>query len=275
MYYSLEEGIGILNKNNLWYEGDTSTIFKDGNLLYKIYKKKEPFKRHVLDILIANENLRDIGVLPISKLITNKNQLGMIMRYIPHSVTFRKYLQYYDVTVDNFIDILITLSDNLKKINAENIHFSDLHHNNILIQENGMPLYIDFDDAVVRNYNSTHICCIAHTLHDVSNKSYQYEGDLIKYGNLDQECLFIMLLDYLLGTYVERKNLIDFKAMVTKLSNYFENDFLIAIDSLKSEGTNIIPYQYYVGDFLKDSKTREKCKSLRRNSYEYHRFSNN
>lgn len=271
MYLECEEGNGVLRKENIFYDGNTSTIYKNDNLLYKIYKKREPYKRSVLDILIANETLRTYGVLPNRKIRTNLNNYGMVMKYIPNTITFREYLKNYNILLDEMIDVMITLSDNLKIINSENIHFSDLHHNNILITKEKIPLYIDFDDAVVKEYGSTHISAIAYNIHEVANKSSQYEDDLIKYGNLDQESLFIMFFNYLLGISLEKKNKLEFYGIIKKLGDYFPTNFVEAIYSLKT--TEIIkPYKYYLGDFLKEDKVKIGCKILRRSINEYNSF---
>ena len=272
MYFQCSLGHGVLSNDNLYYSGDTSLIYLHNNLLYKVYLKKEPYKRKVLDILISKDNLRNIGVLPIKKLVTDTNQYGMIMHYIPNAVTFRKYLQNNHVSLDTMLNIMITLSDHLKLINKEKIHFSDLHHNNILIDEYHNPIYIDFDDAVVDGYNSTHICALAYNLHNVQDKSYEYEDKLINYGNLDQECLFIMLLNYLLDIYIEKQSYDNFNYIVKWLNKYFPSDFIKAIKALKTLGDEVIPYQYYVGDFIKDLDIKKQCKKLRGDLYAYHRF---
>ncbi len=267
--YNLDD---VLNSKNLYYSGDTSRIYLYNNYLYKIYIKNEPFKRHVLDILINNETLRGVGVLPVKRIVTSEKQYGMVMRFIPDAITFRQYLKNNDVSVESMLKIMITLSDNLKLINKENIHFSDLHHNNILIDTNNKPIYIDFDDAVVGKYNSTHISAISYNLHDVKDKSYEYEGELIQYGNLDQECLFIMLFNYLLDIYLEKQSYEDFNLIVKWLRQYFPDDFIKAIKQLKLVTNEVNPYQYYVGDFIKDPAIQKQCKKLRGDINAYHHF---
>ena len=67
--YRLIEGQDILSVNNRWYDGDTSTIYKQDDLLFKVYKKKEPYKRYILDILIANESLKELMLKEFTFLI--------------------------------------------------------------------------------------------------------------------------------------------------------------------------------------------------------------
>ena len=156
MYLELEEGKDILSHDKLWYSGETSKIYKNENLLYKIYLKNEPNRRAVLDKLISTTTIRDIGILPIQKIRTDLGKYGAVTRFMPKTLTFYQYSKK-DYDIDEIINIFIMLSDSLKRINKENIKFSDLHHNNILIDRDNKPWYIDFDDAVVDDYSSNHI----------------------------------------------------------------------------------------------------------------------
>ena len=264
MYFICEEGKKPLSRENLWYDGGTAKLYLQDNLLYKIYEKQEPHRREILDILIKNDTLRNVGVLPKRKIKTTSGKYGFIMNYIDESVTFRQYLKNKNVSLENMISIISILSDNLKLINKEGIHFSDLHHNNILITKYGYPLYIDFDDAVVEPFSSHHICRISHELHDVKQKGFDYEGELIKNGNLDRECLFIMILDFLTDDYVERYTYEKFNCMADEFEKYLPSDFVEAIRQLKTNGLNVVPFQYFVGDFLKNPKAKEGCAIIKR-----------
>ena len=176
MYEVLKRSEGPLLEENLFYEGDTSIIYKVNNLLYKIYLKKEAHKKSILDYLIENyDELKGIAVPPKCKLKLEDNY-GMKMNYI-ESIDFLSYLRQ-GISADEMVRIIKILSTNLKKINKLDIHFPDLHHHNIIIDKNGYPLYIDLDDASVKNYASAHICIMGRTLHRVDDKGYDYEGEL-------------------------------------------------------------------------------------------------
>ena len=112
-------------------------------------------------------------------------------------------------------------------------------------------------------YNSHHICRISYELHDVKEKGFEYEGDLIQRGNLDRECLFIIFLDYLVNDYVERYSDEEFKDMINIFAAYLPVDFISAIRQLKTKGMEIMPFPYYIGDFFKDSEFKEKCNLLK------------
>ena len=264
MYLICEEGKGPLAEKNLWYDGETAKLYLQGQLLYKIYEKPEPHRRAVLDILIQNHTLRDVGVLPKRKIKTTSGKYGLVMNYIEESVTFRQYLKNEQVPLEKMISILTILSDNLKRINQEGIHFSDLHHNNILIKKDCYPLFIDFDDAVVEPYSSHHICRIAHELHEVKKKGFDYEGNLIRWGDLDRECLFIMLLDYLVNDYVERYSYSKFDTLAKVFATAFPEDFIKAVRQLKTKGKEILPFPYFVGDFLRKPGVIKGCDRIRR-----------
>ena len=264
MYEILKKNESPLTKENIFYEGDTSEIYRVGEFLYKVYLKKEPHKREILDYLIEKYDLlRPYSIPPINKLKIEE-KYGMKMRYV-ESTDFLSYLRA-GVEPDEMVRIIRTLSDNLKPINELSIHFSDLHHHNILILKDGYPLYIDLDDASIKEYGSTHICVMAHRLHKVENKSYQYEDDLIRYGNLDQECLVLMLLNYMFDSSLELLTYSEFNRKLEKISPYFENEFMTAISKIKDSDDNIIvnPYPYYIGDYMSGENFIESVQKVKR-----------
>ena len=134
-----------------------------------------------------------------------------------------------------------------------------MHHNNILLRPNGNPLIIDFDDAVVDKYTSIHSSYMAYCIHDIKSKGNLYKEEIIKNGNLDRENLFIILLDFLLNEKIEKKNIYEYYQMLDMLRTYFPDDFVNAISKLKTEGLEVIPYEYYIGDFLKGEEIKEGC----------------
>lgn len=274
MYLELNNGEGILSEDNIWYEGDTSTIYKQEDLLYKIYLKKEPHKRHILDILIDNTSLREIGALPIQKIKVDNGYYGMVMRYIPNTRPFLKYSRSKN-DVNDLINMFIVLSENLKKIHLENIKFSDLHHNNILLTQNLKPYFIDFDDAIVGEYSSQHICCMCHFLHELEGKDYDFISHVIKDMNLDREALIIMFINTLLGLEIEKLSEVEYYKLIDSLSKNFPNDFIKILEQLKKNALLDIPFEYYLGDYLVQEEVKEGCKILRRNQYEYNSFKSN
>lgn len=266
MYEILTKGEHPLVEKLSFYKGDTSEIYKVDDLLYKIYLKREPFKRHILDYLIHHhDELKPFSTPPIRKLKID-DMYGMKMRYVD-SVDFLTYLRSKDVPPKEMVRILRILSDNLKEINSLGIHFPDLHHHNILIRKSdNYPLYTDLDDASVGEYPSTHICTMAHLLHNVKNKSYQYEGELIHYGNLDQECLVLMLLDYMFDRSIERLSYDEFQRKIDELQPYFESDFLQIASQIKDHDDNQIvnPYPYYLGDYMTEPSFIQAVQKVKR-----------
>ncbi len=257
MYEILKNNEKPLLKENLFYEGDTSVIYKANNLLYKIYLRKEKHKRSVLDYLIEHyDELKEISVPPKCKLKL-EDSFGMKMNYI-ESIDFLSYLRQ-GISPEEMVRIIKILSSNLKKINNLDIHFTDLHHHNIIIDKNGYPLYIDLDDASVKQYNSAHICVMGRTLHRVSNKGYNYEDDLIKNGDLDKECLVLMLLNYIADCQMENKDYDSYYRYLVRIKKYFDNDFINLLYKLREneESLEINKFPYYVGDFIEDDKFHE------------------
>lgn len=135
MYIELESTSEIFQFDNLWYMGNSSVIYKEDDLLYKI-----------LDILISNNSLCDIGVLPIDKIIIDGEFYGMIMKYIPNTKTFLSYSKG-NIKIDDLIELFIVLSNNLRIIHNNNIKIPDFHHNNILLTEDLRPYIDSYQDS--------------------------------------------------------------------------------------------------------------------------------
>lgn len=272
MYEILQKDERPLLKENLFYEGDTSIIYKENNLLYKIYLRREAHKRSILDYLIENyEKLMEIAVPPKCKLKLEDN-FGMKMNYI-ESTDFLSYLRK-GITPEEMTRIIKILSDNLKKINDLDIHFPDLHHHNIIIDKKGYPLYIDLDDATVKQYASAHICVMGRNLHRVEDKGYEYEGDLIKNGDLDKECLVLMLLNYMAGCQMENKDYDSYYKYIEKISKYFDNDFINLLYMLRENENNIEvnKFPYYIGDYIQEDFYKTLTKVRREVKYENSRL---
>lgn len=247
---------------NLFFSSDTSNIYKINDTLYKIYLKYDPYKNNAIDYLIKKrEYLEEISIPPSNKIIVD-NKLGIEMKYIP-SIDFLNYINNNILNFDSIIEKIKILSDNLKIINRQHIHFSDLHHHNIIIDKNDYPIYIDLDDACCNGDGSNHICAMSHNLHELKNKSFELEDDLIKYGNLDCECLTLMLLDYILGYSIENKSYDEYHKIIDKISKYTNSNIINLFSNLKKIDDKDISFLYYVGDYL-DNKTISELKILKK-----------
>lgn len=268
MYEVLKRNEGPLLKENLFYEGDTSVIYKVNNLLYKIYLKKEAHKRSILDYLIENyDELKGIAVPPKCKLKLEDNY-GMKMNYI-ESTDFLSYLRQ-GISPDEMVRIIKILSTNLKKINKLDIHFPDLHHHNIIIDKNGYPLYIDLDDASVKQYASAHICVMGRTLHRVDDKGYDYEGELIASGDLDKECLVLMLLNYMSDCQMENKDYDSYCRYLERIKKYFDKDFIDLLYMLREneKSLEVNKFPYYIGDYVHEDFPQVLTKMRKEVRYE-------
>ena len=265
MYIELEEGIDPVVDSKKFYTGDTSVIYKDDDLLYKIYLRQDPHKRHILDYLISiNDKLSDIASMPINKLKLD-NKYGMTMKYID-SYGFYKYF-LYDNDAEEYLRKMKILSDNLKTINSYDIVFTDLHHNNIVIdRQSNNPIFIDLDDARVKDYESRHICYLVWNLHNIKKKGHDYQKELLAKAYLDRESLALLTLNYLTKSEVEKLSYDDYQRKISEFEHDFNKDVINAFRELKiREDDNRIPlYKYYIGDYIDDefkesySKVRKK-----------------
>ena len=263
MYEILKKNEEPLLDKYLFYTGDTSIIYKYNNILYKIYLRRDAYKRSILDYLIENyEELKKIAVPPKCKLKV-EDSYGMKMNYI-ESTDFFEYLKY-DICPEEMVRIIKILSSNLKIINGLDIHFPDLHHHNIIIDKNGYPLFIDLDDASVKQYSSSHICVMGRNLHKVEEKGYDYEGELIKKGDLDKECLVLMLLNYIADAQMQNKDYDSYYWYLERIKKYFDDDFIGLLYKLRENENSIEvnKFPYYVGDYIKDDKFQKVLTKVR------------
>lgn len=269
-YEILTPSSRVLKKENLFYDGDTSLIYKDKDLLYKLYLKKEPHRREYLDYLIEHyDSLKEYSIPPLSKL-KYENNYGMKMRYI-EGMDFYDYIRS-NISPEEFIRILKILSKNLRRLNELNIIYTDLHHHNIIIRKgDNYPIYIDLDDTNINNQGSNHLSIKTYHLHNLEQKDYNYEDELLKYANLDRECLIMFFLDYLVRKSIEKLSYSDYRNYIERLKDYFDKDFIDAIKELKprDDNTTIIKYPYYIDEFLDDEeKVASGIKKVKRYIYE-------
>ena len=255
MIETISKNSPIIRKNNLFYKGDTSLIYRYNDLLYKIYLKRDHYKRDTLDFLLDNyEKVLENGALPPLRKLKYQEKDGIIMNYLEGE-------DWLDVSrkasPELFIYIIKILSTNLKELNKMGIKLTDLHHHNVLITKDNYPIYIDLDDANVKELGSKHISIKSYNLHSIGKKDYIFENNMIKYGNLDRECLFLMFLDYIFNRALETYTYDDYMEAIDTISDYFSKDLIMALKELKPKEDNIslIQYPYYLGDFLKDEES--------------------
>ena len=265
MYIELENGIDPIIDNKKFYDGDTSVIYKDNDLLYKIYLKNEPHKQDVIDYLIKiRNNISDVASMPIDK-VKLGNYYGLTMKYID-SYGFYKYF-LHDNDSDEYLRKMKILSDNLKLINKNNIYFTDLHHNNIVIdKKTNNPIYIDLDDARVNGYEAHHICYLVWNLHNIKERGKSYEKELLEKSYLDRESLVLLTLNYLIKGEIEKLSYDDYQRKISEFENYFNKDTIDVFRELKQPlSDSTIPlYTHYIGDYIDEefkdgySKVRKK-----------------
>lgn len=272
MYEDLVRGVDPIIDSRLFYQGDTSLIYKKDNYLYKIYLKKEPNKRYILDYLITNYNeLKDISAPPINKLRIEENY-GMKMQYI-NSIDFLKYLRQ-NPDISDFMNKMSILSNNLKTMHKLEIHFTDLHHHNILISDKGYPLFIDLDDASIGEFCSTHICATSRVLHKVQEKGLDYEYQLMKNGDLDNESLALMFANYLFSKETQNMKRVEYFNLLDTYSKDLDMDLVRVLFELRKneDSRKIVKYPYYIGDYISTSSVKSLQKIKRRSMYENHHF---
>ena len=253
-----------LVQDNLFYEGSNALIYRDNDYLYKIYLNKKLYNKYGLKYLISNyDKLKDYAIIP-TQIIKVDRLNGIKMKYVP-SINLSKFMNNKD-NLKVFIKIIKKLSDNLKILNKYGIHISDFHGDNILIDQNNNPLYVDLDEASINESGSMRICVMAYNLHNIAKKNNSYEEDLIRFGNLDRECLALIFINYITNSRVELLNYDQFQDYMDYLSYYFGENLISIIKKVKTNDNSmtIVPYEYYIGDYIQEDKLIETLKLTKR-----------
>ena len=145
---SLEKLRKISGKKNL-----ESNIYHDGSIAYKIFKN---MSKEALDIKERKIELLDAGdplpktVMPISKIVSGDLFSGYSLKYIKDTRTlYVLYTKTKDINL--FFQILSIVSETVEKIHQDprNIIIGDLHLDNILVDNDFNPYFIDIDSCQI------------------------------------------------------------------------------------------------------------------------------
>ena len=164
--------------------GSEGEIYKyDENHAFKVYpglisKKIRRNKFNKIELLTKLND--DSFTFPLG-LIYNENggKEGYLMKYIntPYKQKNFDDLRFY-YQYDKLLDYIIKASDALERVHQYGITIGDLRGENILIDENNNPVFIDTDNYAYQNYYYNLICYNSYYLRRAFRKSYsQVEND--------------------------------------------------------------------------------------------------
>lgn len=191
MYIMDKETIIYLRKHAI-FTGGESSIYKKGNLLYKIFDNPDIDSKNREERLIPlmkKEALKDIGQIPIDVI---RNEEGKIIGAVLPYIEGKKVKKYINITND--LTKILEISRILERFHKENVALIDLSLDNFIINQKGKITAIDLTSAYVDGYAS-HICSALLLKH---YKEEVYVEDTYYLANyLDKVSLYLIYLNYI------------------------------------------------------------------------------
>ena len=163
------------------FEGD---VYKyDENLAFKIYPElisKKVRKNKFAKIALLSQLTDESFTFPLGIVYNNNNRkIGYLMKYINTPYKYKNFddLRFYQL-YDKLLEYIIKLSNALERAHQYGITIGDLRSENILIDENNNPIFIDTDNYAYQNYYYNLISYHSYYLCNTFRKSFsQVEND--------------------------------------------------------------------------------------------------
>jgi serine/threonine protein kinase len=173
------------NKNNFVSQGGEGQIFKDKDIVYKIYhdsKKAMPFLKIEELAKITDENV----VTPISVIIDGKrNIVGYSMKYLQNTYPMcqfftKAFKDRNKIQLDTTLNLIKRSQETINNIHNNNILIVDLNELNLLLEENFQKVYfIDTDSYQTSSFPAT---AIMESIRDRHNKIFSEMTDWFSFG---------------------------------------------------------------------------------------------
>lgn len=261
--YNVLEDINILiidehNLDNLYVElgrGREGIVYKyNDNLAIKILKKEEvdisDITERIKFWINIKTKVRNV-IFPEHVVVNTKNQ---IIGYSMKLISFNKYKSFFNLfeckNNDEFINYFEKIQETLKELHKNNIFVGDFNPNNIMINSDNVPIFIDTINYANEKYSF---------LHESYNSLIFEKIFKIKCSNLDNDKFMFAFL--FLTFFVSFEDL----EIAFEDANYFKiiiNNLDIS-DSSKNILNKIFSIEsnkYYLEDVFEDFKKNEHFK---------------
>lgn len=240
-------------QNHATFSGAESVIYKDGNLLYKIFDEdliQSTYRKERMIPLMTKENLRDVGQIPYDILEDKDgNIIGVLLPYIK-GIRMSKYLKS-----KTDLEMFLQLSKLLQRFHKEDVSLIDVNLNNFIVTPNKKIVAIDLTSVYINGYSSN-VC--SSMLLDFYNNGYLFLEYFANY--VDKVSLYLLYLNYITkGEFHKYKENIYFE----KLEQVKLNPILLDIYKKIKESllcSSDIPYFHEIMsiDYLQKEKVKSK-----------------
>lgn len=231
-----------------------SDLFHNNTIVYKIYKNMPlsdmTTKERKIELLDDGAKLPNV-VMPIDKLLYSDDFFGYTMKYINDSIPL------FDFNINNkninvLFNILNKISKSLTKIHSDprNIIVSDLHFDNILIDRNYNPYFIDFDSCQIDGIDADTIPMMLHSY--LQNRKIQ-TVDISQ--NSDKLCLLLCTLGMLFGKHIDEVKEYEIDKKTEQIKNLKDTKELI-LEIKNSKTMPTVPYLHELIPFSNNKKVK-------------------
>lgn len=228
-----------------------SDLYRDEELVYKIFKDFKDLEKSVLDKKERKIELLHDGI-PLPRSVMPKDKLtekdifgGYRMKYIAYSQTlYSLFKETNDINL--FFQILLIVSQTVEEIHLDprNIIVGDLHFGNILVDKNFNPYFIDLDSCGIDG--------ISNETTPGTLNTYRYNREIKDFNatkNSDRLCLVLCTLGLLFKHHIDFVSMREFDKKAEQIETL--RNMRELVDDIKKYSS--MPQILYIHEFIASS----------------------
>lgn len=216
-------------------------LYRDGNLLYKMYKNAQSKKvqRKIFKLLILNDGDKiENTIIPDGLVLDSSFLLGSRMIFINSASSVYRFTDY-EKSVRKYLNLINNISQTLKTIHSDprNIIVGDLNFNNILFDKNMNHYFIDFDSCMVDGIAADRIPMI---LKNYAKKRGDYKFEI----NTDTDKLSLMLntLYVIFGRHIDLVSMREYDEKAERLTTLRNAREFVELIKKDNQSIPEVPY---------------------------------
>ena len=221
-----------------------SNLFHNQEHIYKIFKDLSIYqtmkKQRKIELLKDGENLENV-IMPKDELFYQNEFIGYTMEYIKNSIPLFDFnKRSKDISL--FLKILLIVSKSLEKIHQDprNILVGDLNFDNIIIDKDFNPYFVDFDSCKIKGLENEAIPAIL--------GSYLLNRNIIKVDttkNTDKFSLLLCTLYMIFKKHIDVVSIYQYDQKSEKIET-LKNIREFILEMKKNEKVPEVPYLHEI-----------------------------
>ena len=241
-----------------------SDLFHDKEFAYKIFKDLSIYqiikKERKMELLQDGECLPNV-VMPIDKLFYQNQFRGYTMEYVKNSIPLFDFNKR-SKDIGLFLKTLLIVSQSLEKIHQDprNILVGDLNFDNIIIDKDFNPYFVDFDSCKIKELENETIPAIL--------GSYLLNRNIIKVEttkNTDKFSLLLCTLYMIFKKHIDTVSMYQYDKKTERIET-LKNIREFVLEMKKFEKVPEVPYLHEIisSSDIQSKKTITHIKSRKR-----------